>query len=277
MDNILLNSGLLGNAPKKRWWVEPDSWMFIFNWYNLHNWTTRRVINSDHDDLWDIALETYNFPRADGWNALNKFYRTKTITITMCLSSNTADGLNDLIDELKFQTSKMQWYLDIIINWIVRRREATLTGLKFWRQNYNITFVQNVVLTFTCVNPLSFNLTSITNTYTGISGNYATELNYSWKVNCYPSIYLIIKSETWLNSFSIDMNWYLFTISHEFEAGDFIIIDGETKLAKLNWTVITYSWPFPIIEPWLNHIEIKVNSGALVNYDMIFIYKKLFL
>ena len=251
--------------------------IFSFNGWNLDNGQNIRVIQSNHDDLWTVQFDTYDTPLQDGWWVLWKYYRKKTIQLVLSVNGNTQEWLNVLIDEIKYQTSKTEWTLRIVINWVVRERTATCTSLKFNRKNYNVSRAGNVVLTFTCVNPLSFNLTSITNTYTGISGNYATELNYSWKVNCYPSIYLIIKSETWLNSFSIDMNWYLFTISNEFEAGDFIIIDGETKLAKLNWTVITYSWPFPIIEPWLNHIEIKVNSGALVNYDMIFIYKKLFL
>jgi hypothetical protein len=277
MDNILLNSGLLWSSPYKKSWKGADSGMFIFNWYNLHNWTTRRVINSDHDDLWSIAFETYDYPRADWWNALSKYYRTKTITITMSLSAPTWDWLNDLIDELKFQTSKTQWYLDIIINWLVRRREATLTWLSFGRQNYNINFLQDVTLTFNCVNPLAFNLTSITNTYPWISGNYATEINYTWKVNCYPTIYLIVKAESDLNSFSIDMNWYVFTVSQSLLPWDFIIIDWETKLVKLNGSVIPYNWPFPVIEPWLNHIEINLNSWALANYDMTFIYKKFFL
>lgn len=277
MDNILLNSGLLWNAPKGKKSTFSGSGMFVFNWYNLHNWKTRRVIESNHDDLWNVAYETYDYSRADWWNALSKYYRTKTITITMCLSADDENGLNDLIDELKFQTSKMQGYLDIIINWLVRRREATLTSLQFGRKGYNINFLQNVVLTFECVNPSAFNLTSITNRYSGLSGNYATELNYSWKVNCYPTIYIVVQSETNLTWFQIDMNGYKFQISGEYQAGDFIIIDGETKLVKVNGTTTAYTWPFPVIEPWLNHIEISINSGAIANYDMIFIYKKLFL
>lgn len=277
MDNILLNSWLLWNAPKGKKSKFSESGMFIFNWYNLHNWINRRVITSDHDDLWKVAYETYNYSRADGWNALSKYYRTKTITITMSLSADDEKGLNDLIDELKFQTSKMQGYLDIIINWLVRRREATLTWLKFWRKSYNVNFLQNVVLTFQCVNPSAFNLTSITNRYSGLSGNFATEINYSWKVDCYPTIYIVVQSETDLTGFQIDMNGYKFNISWEYEAGDFIIIDWETKLVKVNGVITSYRWPFPVIEPGLNHIEISLNSWAIANYDMIYIYKKLFL
>ena len=277
MDNVLLNDGLLWSGKKQKGSIQPDSWMFVFNWYNLHNWTSRRVTNSNHDDLWEIELEDYDAPRTDGGFVLNKFYRSKTIVITLCLTSPTAEWLNDLIDDLKFQTSKTQGFLDIIINWVVRRREATLTSLKFWRQNYNITFVQNVVLTFKCVNPLAFSLANITNTYNWISGNYVTEINYSWKVNCFPTIYFLVHSQTDLETISVDFNWYVFTIDEEIDAGDVLEVDGESKLVKLNWNVIYYNWPFPVLEPWLNHIEIMTNEWALINYDLIFIYKKLFL
>jgi len=276
MDDILLNSWLLWNAWQKKL-KKAESWMFIFNWYNLHNWTTRKIINSNHDDLWSMAFETYNYPRADWWNALSKYYRTKTITMTMSLTAPTEEWLNDLIDELKFQTSKTQWYLDIIINGIVRRREATLTSLQFWRQSYNVNRIWTVQLRFECVNPLSFTLTSITNTFSWISGAYATEINYTWKVVAYPTIYLIVQAEYDLNSFSIDMNWYIFTINQSILPWDLITIDWETKLVKINGVIVPYNWPFPAIEPWLNHIETSLNSWALANYDMIFIYKNLFL
>ena len=276
MDDTLLNSWLLWNAPSKKQ-QSSESWMFIFNWYNLHNWTTRRIINSNHDDLWSVAFETYDYPRADWWNALSKYYRKKTITLTMSITSPTEEWLNDLIDELKFQTSKTQWFLDIIINWIVRRRTATLTSLKFWRQSFNVNRIWNVVLTFECINPLSFSLASNTKTFNWISGDYITEIVYTWKVIAYPTIYLLIQSATNLNNFNIDMNWYLFTINETISQWDVVVIDWETKMVKINWNIVAYDWPFPAIEPWLNHIETSLNSWALANYDMIFIYKNLFL
>lgn len=279
MDDILLNAWLLWSAwtSNASWWSGTESGMFIFNWFSLDNWTTRRVINSNHDDLWDVAFETYDYPRADWWNALSKYYRKKTITITLSMVAPTRDWLEILIDDLKFNTSKTQWYLDIIIAWVVRRRTATLTSLQFWRQSFNVNRVWNVVLTFECVNPLSYSLSNITKTFKEISGDYALEIVYEWKVIVYPTIYLIIRSQTNLNTFNIDVNWYLFSINHEINDWEFLVIDGETKLVKLNWTNLVYEWPFPAFEPWLNHIEITTNIWASVSYDLIFIYKNLFL
>lgn len=279
MDDILLNNWLLWSAwtSSSSWWSDTESGMFIFNWFSLDNWKTRRVINSDHDNLWTVAFETYDYPRADGWNALSKYYRTKTITITLSMVAPTREWLEELIDDLKFNTSKTQWYLDIIIAGVVRRWTATLTSLQFWRQSFNVNRVWNVVLTFECVNPLSYSLSNITNTFKEIDGNYALEMIYEWKVIVYPTIYIIVRSQTNLNAFNLDVNWYLFSINHEINDWEFLVIDGETKLVKLNWTNLVYEWPFPVLEPWLNHIEITTNEWASVSYDLIFIYKNLFL
>lgn len=277
MNNNVLNSLLLWNAPKSTWTEIKDSWRFVFNWYNLHDWKTRIVQQSNHDDLWTKNVETFNYARADWWNVIAQYYRTKRISLVMSLIASTEQWLNDLIDELKFATSGVQWNLDIIINWLVRRREATLVSLKFWRKNYNINVLQNIELTFDCVNPFAFNLTSISKTFSWLSWNYVAEIMYSWKVVCYPTIYVMINSETWLDNFRIEQNNYLFNIDHELNAWDFLIIDWETKIARLNWTPIEYSWPFPAIEPWLNNIEMWINDWALANYDVVYIYKKLYL
>lgn len=277
MNNNVLNSLLLWNAPKSTWTEIKDSWRFVFNWYNLHDWKTRIVQQSNHDDLWTKNVETFNYARADWWNVIGQYYRTKRISLVMSLIASTEQWLNDLIDELKFATSGVQWNLDIIINWLVRRREATLVSLKFWRKSYNINVLQNIELTFDCVNPFAFNLTSISKTYSWLSWNYVAEIMYSWKVVCYPTIYVMINSETWLDNFRIEQNNYLFNIDHELNSWDFLIIDWETKIARLNWTPIEYSWPFPAIEPWLNNIEMWINDWALANYDVVYIYKKLYL
>ena len=232
---------------------------------------------SNHDDLWTKNVETFNYARADWWNVIAQYYRTKRISLVMSLIASTEQWLNDLIDELKFATSGVQWNLDIIINWLVRRREATLISLKFWRKHYNINAIQNIELTFDCVNPFAFNLTSISKTFSWLSWNYVAEIMYSWKVVCYPTIYVMINSQSWLDNFRIEQNNYLFNIDHELNAWDFLIIDWETKIARLNWTPIEYTWPFPAIEPWLNNIEMWINDWALANYDVVYIYKKLYL
>ena len=277
MNNSVLNSQLLWNSPKSTGTEIKDSGRFVFNWYNLHDGITKIVNNSDHDDLWTMTFETYNYSRADWGNAISKYYRTKRITLKMTLKSATEEWLNDLIDELKFATSGLQGNLDIIINWLVRRREATLIWLKFGRKNFNITFVQNVELSFDCINPFAFNLTSISKTFSWLSGNYVAEIMYSWKVVAYPTIYIMINSATDLDNFRIEQNGYLFNVDHELNAWDFLIVDWITKIAKINGTPVEYSWPFPAIEPWLNNIEMWINDEALANYDVVYIYKKLFL
>ena len=276
MDSFLLNSWVL-NWTSTTEEVISTSASFSFDWYSLDNWTTRRITYSDHDNLWTIAYETYDFPRIDWWDALARYYRNKNITIKLCLKASSNEWLNDLIDELKLATNKVQWNLDIIINWIVRRRKATLTKLDFWRQAYNIDFLQDVTLTFSCINPISFNLSSISETYNWLSGNFAAEISYTWKVSCFPTIYLIIQWVNDLSKITIEMNWYFLHISEEFLPWDVVLIDWESKLVKINWVNHKYSWPFPVLESWINHMEITLNSWWLANYNAVLIYQKKYL
>jgi hypothetical protein len=206
-----------------------------------------------------------------------KYYRKKTITITLSLVAPDRDWLEELIDELKFNTSKTQWFLDIIIAWKVRRRTATLTSLQFWRQSFNVNRVWNVVLTFECINPLSFDLADTSYTYSEINGAYSLEINYTWKVVAFPTLYLIVHSQSNLSTINLNVNWYLFTINHAISDWEFVVIDWDSKLAKINWTSIVYSWPFPAFEPWMNHVDVSFNSWASIVYDLIFIYKNMFL
>lgn len=276
MDQTLLNSGLLWSSPQKIK-KESESWNFIFDWFNLNDGVRFRLIESNHDDVGSIAYETFNSPRSDGGSALSKYYRTKTINLTIVISWQSEEELNDAIDDLKLATSKMEWFLDITINGIVRRWKATLTGLKFNRRSYNVDFLQNVQLSFSCVDPIAFAVNPMTETFSQVSWMIEFEISYTWKVSTDPTIYLIMNQALWLNEINIETNWFLLNIQKVINTGDVITIDGESKLVKVNWTAVVYSWPFPIMESWINHFSISMNEESLTNYDAVIIYQKKFI
>lgn len=276
MDQTLLNSGLLWASPQKIK-KESEAWSFVFDWFNLNDGVKFRLIESNHDDVGSIAYETFNAPRTDGGFALSKYYRTKTINLKIVISWKSEEELNDAIDDLKLATSKMEWFLDITINGIVRRWKATLTGLKFNRRSYNVDFLQNVQISFSCVDPIAFNVNSISETLSEMSGFTEFEIDYKGKVSTEPTIYLIINQATNLTEINIETNWYLFTIWNTFQTWDVISIDWDSKLVKVNWTAIVYSWLFPIMEAGINHFSISMNEESLTNYDAVIIYQKKFL
>lgn len=217
--------------------------IFSFNGWNLDNWQNIRVIQSNHDDLWTVQFDTYDTPLQDGWWVLWKYYRKKTIQLVLSVNGNTQEWLNVLIDEIKYQTSKTEWTLRIVINWVVRERTATCTSLKFNRKNYNVSRAGNVVLTFTCVNPHSHLETPTVENITGQTGTYEWYIMYGWRAETYPKLYVIMDSgsSTWMR---FTLNWYNIEIDTSLTTWDIVIFDGETKKVTVNDTEVAYTWPF---------------------------------
>ena len=234
--------------------------IFSFNGWNLDNWQNIRVIQSNHDDLWTVQFDTYDTPLQDGWWVLWKYYRKKTIQLVLSVSWNTQEWLNVLIDEIKYQTSKTEWILRIVINWVVRERTATCTSLKFNRMNYNVSRVWNVILTFTCVNPHSHLELPTAENITGQTGTYQGNIMYWWRAETYPKLYLIMDSgsSTWMKFW---LNWYSIEINTSLTAWDIVIFDGVTKKVTVNDVEVAYTWPFTPLNYGENVFSVE-NTGT---------------
>lgn len=235
-----INTELLWSWSRLLWM---QTWTFSFNWRNLDNWNSVRVISSNHDDLWSIDFQTYNTPLQDWWWVLWKYYRSKTITIVLSVSAWNAFWLNALIDEIKYETSKTEWILKIIINDVVRERTATCTSLKFNRQSFNVDRCGNVVLTFSCVNPHSHLVDRDSISFDSLTWTYLTSLMYEWKAESFPTLY--IEVDSWSSSWmSFTLNWYTIAITTSLTAWDIIIFDWEKKSVFVNNVEVAYTWPF---------------------------------
>lgn len=202
-----------------------------------------RVISSNHDDIGTIDFDTYKTPLQDWWWVLWKYYRTKTIQIVLSVSADTENSLNDLIDEIKFQTSKTEWILQIKINWLVRERTATCTSLKFNRQSFNVNWCWNIVLTFSCVNPHSHYENTTGQNFISQSGTYSSVFFYDWRAESFPILRLTMDSgsSSWM---SFTLNWYTISINTSLTAWDVVIFDWDRKEVLVNDVEVAYSWPF---------------------------------
>lgn len=240
MDKVI-NSQLLWDAPKIQRNVM--DWKFTFNGWNLDNGSSVRVIQSNHDDIGTVQFDTYNTPLQDWWWVLWKYYRQKTIQFTLSVDGWSEQWLNDLIDEIKYQTSKTEWQLRIIINWVVREWTATCTSLKFNRNNYNVNRVWNVVLSFACINPHSHLEEPEAENIVAQTWTYQSSLIYSWRAETYPKLYITMDSwsSTWM---SFSLNWYEIAITTSLTANDIIIFDGDTKKVTVNDVEVAYTGPF---------------------------------
>ena len=254
--NRPFNSQLLWTTPDVN--VNATDWIFMFNNWNLDNGSTVRVIWSNHDDIWSIDFSTYDTPLEDWWWVLWKYYRQKTIVLLLSIRADSQESLNNLIDEIKYQTSQTEWKLKIIINWIVRERTATCTSLKFNRQSFNVNRCWNIVLTFTCVNPHSQLETPYWENITWETWTYNWSVIYTWRAETFWKLYLTVDSwnSTWM---SFTLNWYTISITASLTAWDIIIFDWDAKTVSVNWIEVKYSWPFTPLTYWENLFSI-VNS-----------------
>jgi len=232
---------------------------------------------SNHDDLSSLDFITYEAPRTDwGW-VLDKFYRKKTININISLTANTVTALDNLIDDFKYNISLTEWKLEITIWWIVRQRKATLTKCDFNRKYHNITFIQDISLTFVATNPHWYNKNNDSNSYYDMTWDFNEEIIYQGTAQSYPKIYFIFWVVSDLENTAISVNWIALNIEETITTWDILLVDWEEKEVTLNWTAIKYSWPFPIFNKWANPISFIFSSWATLNCDITIINKRKYL
>ena len=257
-----------GVAPAVEW--TPD--IFVFNWYSLHKSDgSVRVRNSNHDDLWSIKLDTFNAPRVDwGW-VLWQYYRSKDISLDISLNADSVALLNALIDDFKKNTRKTEWWLEIYLDSTVRRVKASVVDLKFNRQYFNITFCQEVTITFRTMDPHWQEKNATSSSYLWITADLNEEIENTGNVDVYPNFYFNFSSVVSLWSVSIEMWWYSIGITETINTWDVLIIDWTNRDVTLNWTSIDYTWTFPLLEVWDNPVTFDFGSGTF-SCDITVIY-----
>lgn len=259
--NNLINNTLLAEIPFHAEQISTAK--FAFNNWSLDNWTSMRVLFCDYDDVWSIDFQTYDTPLEDGGGVLWKYYRKKKITFQISVQSSSLEWLNNLIDEIKYQTSPTQKKLTIEINWIIRIRTATLTSLKFNRKSYNMNRLWNVQLVFECVNPTSYLLQPLSVSWVWLNGNFQSGIIYQWRADSYPTITITANSS--MSGISFTLNWYTISVTESLNTNDTLIFDWTTKKATLNGTEIQYFGPFTALKYGENIFSIECTGSYTYN------------
>ena len=273
LNTQLLNQGLLWGWPTPAEVLPQDR--FVFDWYSLSDCTTKRVVASNHDDIGDVQYDTYDAPRIDWGGVLGRYFRRKDINLTLSLSGGTEEGLNNLIDELKEKTRDVEWYLEIIINDEIRRVKATVTSLVFNRESFQLSFVSNVDITFSTMEPHFYAKTPESNTYNTITGDIIEEIDNEGTVETEAQLYFVFwPTVTGLSSIVITVGSQELSINETISGSDILIVDGEEKLVTLNGTLVDYDWVFPILDVGPNSIEFDFEAGATFTCDITEIHKK---
>ena len=229
---------------------------FSFNWYNLANGTTVRVVSCNSDDFWKIDFETFDYAMQDwGW-VLGRYFRTHTINIWISITEETHEKLLALMDEIKYQCSAVQAPLRIKSWEVVREWTATCTAIKFNRQAHNVDWLGNVQLTFQCVNPHSHSLKPLSLNITSQTWLYKYSIGYLGRATSFFTLNMAIETAgTYAIYYKI--NWFKVQIaSRAYTVWDIVKFDWITKKVTINDNEVEYTGSFRPMNYWDNPIEI---------------------
>ena len=222
----------------------------VFDGFSLQN---ANIITSriDYDNQGQVELNTFNFPKSDGWGVLSKYYRGRTITIECTIKSDISTTFNILLDTIKKKLRTTNGYLDIKVNGEIRRIKANLTKFDAGRQHYNVTFTK-AIIEFTAVEPFFYAKNKQSYKFLWVTGSQWYEIVNEWSVESLPTFYIIGTAGSSVTSLSIIAYWKTLTVSTTISSGDILIISSEEKTVTKNGTEIDYTWFFPIFSAWSN-------------------------
>lgn len=230
---------------------------FSFNWYNLANGTTVRVVSCNSDDFGAIDFETFKYAMQDWWWVLGRYFRTHTINIWISITEETHEKLLALMDEIKYQCSAIEAPLRIKSWDVVREWTATCTAIKFNRVASTVDWLWNVQLTFQATKPHSHSIKPLSIDVPWQSGNYSTSIWYLGRATSYFTLNLAIES-SWTRTIKYIINWYTISLaSRSYSAGDIIKFDWPTKKVTVNDNEVEYTGSFRPLNYWDNPIEIQ--------------------
>ena len=240
----------------------------VFNGYGLQN-TSIILEISDHDDLGKIDFNTFDFPRNNGGGVISKYYRGRSLHFKGVAKASSASALNDLIDAIKYNLSKTDGYLDIKVNWEIRRVKATNTQLQFGRQHYHVTFVP-VAITFQILEPFFYTITEQSASYLSKVGDFSEEFTNLWTAPSDPILYFIFSAGASVTAITItNYDGTQLTITNTFSVSDVLIIDSKNKLVTKNGTDIDYTGVFPIFRVGSNPFSVDFTGTVAVDLSVI--------
>lgn len=226
---------------------------FVFNGYELKSDITKvRIKNSNHDNPWKVEYNKFDNANLDGGWVLSRFFRERQITFEIAINATDVAELNSKIDEFKKNVRAVEWSLDIKVTTKedgvdvtrIRRVKATMTNLDFSREFYHISFVPNVSITFTAVNPHSYLIDYVSWLETWVTTDSTIDISNQWTIETELFSWVYFVSASWVTACSITVDWYTVTATDTFTTWDIIIFDWETATVTKNWIEIDYDWVF---------------------------------
>ena len=252
-----------------------------FNDFVLSNGNSMIIQTLKEDSGPRRAFDFTEVPRGHGNISYADYFREKHITMRGTLRADSAEDLEDAIDEMKKELSVREGNLDIVKNGVVRRYVATLTNMDSIFQNregYHITFCP-FFLDFTCLEPFGKSVNYESTAFLDETDlAFDEELFNEGTAPTQPVVIFNFSAASSLTEVSFLNNTtgeeivYTGTIS----AGDYLRFDSEEKEVTLNGTSVDYSGSFPSLAVEENSYTITV-TGTSATYTLTIKYKTKYL
>ena len=262
------NSSYNGNPPYG--WPFPSGWptdSIIFDGYGLQN---ENIITSniDFDNLTQVELNSFSYPRENWGGVLSRYYRGRTISMECTIKSDTWINFNILLDQVKKSIRVTEWFLDITVNSEKRRIKATCTKFDVGRLYYNITFAK-VKIEFTTLEPFFYAVAKQYATFQAKNATFSEEVTNTWSADSLPVFYHIFGAGSTVTESRLTAFGKVLIITNTFAPNDILIVNSENKTVTKNGVEIDYSGSFPIFPPGSNPFTIQYTGAVLVDVTMI--------
>jgi phage-related protein len=238
-----------------------------FNGYSLQN---ASIITSeiDFDNLTNIDLNAFKYPRDDGGSVLSKFYRGKDIALKITLKAATSNAFNTLLDDFKKNIRNTEGNLDITVNGEIRRIKATCKAIDFERKAYNVTFTTAKVV-FQAVEPFFYAVNAQSYEFQAQSGSFFGEFSNNGSADSLPALYFIFGSGTSATALGITAFGKTLTITTALTNNDVVIIDSKQKSVTKNGVEIDYTGQFPKFPPGSCPFQVSITGTSLLDLTAI--------
>lgn len=261
----MLNQNPLNTSPLNSWNiptnVAQDS--ITINGFSLSN---QYIKTFWYDDNLNTKVSTTWRPQADWLIFLSNFKEWRSIKFWIHISWTDEADFTQRLDELRKNIFKKNVFLDMKINWVVRRVNVNCTSSPKSFSHYNKTFLKTE-LVFQATDSYWYELSNQSTSIDNVTASFQEEITPLGTAETEISAYVLFTTS---NSTQIKLTVWdnEMTINHAFTDWDIVRLDWPTASVYVNEVEIDYDDIFPIMEVWTNFFKFEIdwtfNANVLI-------------
>lgn len=264
----LLNSGAIRVGAS---WIS-DSIIFNDFWLQNDHFITNKI---NFRNMPSVDLLTYSNPKDDWWWVLDRFYKTRAITMEWTILWDSAEDLENRIDSLKKALSVKTWYLQMKVWNKYRRILCSLVNQDIIdRSHYDITRGK-FRFTFNALDPFRSEKEWESKLFSWVNANINEDIINDWSQYSNPIINILVNSATSVSQLKNKIWTNELIINQSLNPWDIFEINSIAKTVSINWNSVDFSWRFPNFASWLN--TYSMTCDGTFNFDIAILFPKNYL